>query len=267
VREDWKSYYRTVYPQLWLEKARSQPVVLADSPYWKSLIALVNVAPKQALLDLGCGTGVPLTIDSALRGADVTSADLAEQLLLECRRNLGALDLDGRFLVADAEALPFTSEAFDIVCSVSTTWYLPDLPTACREMARVTKGNGRIVFDVINLIHPSQLVTYLYHLFSRTRGFALLRVLRNRLLGRPSGRPLPVGRYVARSPWYVLRVARAQGLRCQVHGFYSLLPMALPLLGERANLARHSQLLSYGVATHPILKWFGAKLVFVCTKQ
>jgi SAM-dependent methyltransferase len=63
---------------------------------------------------------------------------------------------------ADVEVLPYANDVFDSVYCISSSWYFPDLGRALNEMTRVRKPGGRIVFDVINLLHPTQFLSYRY---------------------------------------------------------------------------------------------------------
>jgi SAM-dependent methyltransferase len=62
------------------------------------------------------------------------------------RRNAEELDLQVDARVADAEALPFDDEAFDLVFGHAVLHHLPDLDQAWREIHRVLAPGGVALF-------------------------------------------------------------------------------------------------------------------------
>src|SRR5262249_52242921 len=61
------------------------------------------------------------------------------------RKRSTKLSLHASFLLADAEALPFSDKHFDTVVSSHTTCTFPNPITALREMARVWRTEGKIL--------------------------------------------------------------------------------------------------------------------------
>ena len=55
------------------------------------------------------------------------------------------------------------------------------------------------------------------------------------------------------------------GVDYKMKGFMILLPVRLPLLHDKVNLCKYSDLFSYGLQDSA-LRYFGAKLVYVCEK-
>jgi ubiquinone/menaquinone biosynthesis C-methylase UbiE len=74
----------------------------------------------------------------------VTSTDYVPSLLEKGRVRAVAEGLPVRFQVADAEALPFADNSFDIVLSTYGVMFAPDHATSAREMLRVLVPGGRI---------------------------------------------------------------------------------------------------------------------------
>jgi SAM-dependent methyltransferase len=97
-----------------------------------------------ALLDIGCGPGT-LTADLAERVAPgpVTAVDHAEDILAEARAVAAERDLTGvRFERADALALDFADDSFDVVHAHQVLQHLGDPVQALREMRRVCRPGG-----------------------------------------------------------------------------------------------------------------------------
>lgn len=264
--EEWKRYYREEYSEFWLDQSQRYREDRNSQIYYAILLDLIGAKPGQHVLDCGVGTGKPFALALAKLGAVMSGIDISPVLIQECLVNFKKEGLTINCQVGDLEKLPYADEIFDIVYCVNTTWYVPDLKKALTEMCRVTKLGGKIVFDVINVLHPSQFLNYQYTKLARTRLFTKLRKLKRRLQGRSINALSPPGPWVARSPRYVGRILRDLRLRYQVKGFFVLLPVSMPLLGEWVNLCKHSPRFSFGMQDHFLLKYLGSKLVYICRK-
>ncbi|GAA3887284.1 methyltransferase domain-containing protein [Streptomyces sedi] len=105
---------------------------------------LPRLRPGSELLDVGCGPGT-LTADLAERVAPgrVVGVDRAEEVLAEARTQAAARGLDGvRFRTADALALDFADDSFDVVHAHQVLQHLADPVGALREMRRVCRPGG-----------------------------------------------------------------------------------------------------------------------------
>lgn len=112
-----------------------------SAPLARALADEVGVGEGMTVIDVGCGPG-GLTSELAGRvGAEnVAAIDPAEQFVATCRRrNPGA---DVRQGVA--EALPWEDGAFDAALSCLVIGFMRDADAGLREMARVTRPDGRI---------------------------------------------------------------------------------------------------------------------------
>lgn len=90
--------------------------------------------PLARVLEVGCGEG-EIARRLQARWGEVTALDLPDAgLRAEWRRVSGPC-----FLHADAEGLPFTDGAFDLVVSVEVLEHLRDPAAGLREMARVSR--------------------------------------------------------------------------------------------------------------------------------
>ena len=86
-----------------------------------------------------------LAAGPARRFADVTSTDYVPALLERARERARADGLDIRFQTADAEALPFDDNAFDLVTGFNAFQFASDPVKALREAGRVTRPGGMVV--------------------------------------------------------------------------------------------------------------------------
>lgn len=101
-----------------------------------------ELRPGLSLLDVGCGPGT-ITADLAALVAPglVVGVDAAEAVLDEARAH-GVTN--ARFEVADAYALPFADDSFDVVHAHQLLQHLTDPVAALREMRRVARPGGLV---------------------------------------------------------------------------------------------------------------------------
>ncbi len=103
--------------------------------------------PYERALELGCGTGFFLL--NLMQGGIATKGSVTDlspgmvKVALRNAENLG-LDVDGG--VADAEAIPYEDNTFDLVVGHAVLHHLPDVEKSLREVLRVLKPGGRYVF-------------------------------------------------------------------------------------------------------------------------
>ncbi len=90
------------------------------------------------ILDVGCGSGHLVPKLSTL--GRYTGLDIAENMVSYCRSRYG--DYEGKFVVGDAEDMPFGEGEFDCVICFWTFHHFPDPEVALREMWRVLKPGG-----------------------------------------------------------------------------------------------------------------------------
>jgi len=116
-----------------------------------------GLRPGRLALEVGCGTGLFLE-QVAKSGATVRALDLSTHLLARARARLA-----GRANVAlqcgNAEQMPYPMGTFDAVYGSSVLHHL-DLERALREVFRVLKPGGRIVFTEPNILNPQVTVMF-----------------------------------------------------------------------------------------------------------
>ncbi|HLZ36392.1 MAG TPA: class I SAM-dependent methyltransferase [Mycobacteriales bacterium] len=103
--------------------------------------------PYGRALELGCGTGFFL-LNLKLAGvlAEGAVTDISPGMVAVAQRNAESLgfSVDGR--VADAEAIPYDDDSFDLVVGHAVLHHIPDVEQALREVLRVLRPGGRFVF-------------------------------------------------------------------------------------------------------------------------
>jgi ubiquinone/menaquinone biosynthesis C-methylase UbiE len=109
----------------------------------ETLAEACDVNWDERVLDVAAGNG-NATLAAARRGGRVTSTDYVAALLERGAERARAEHLEVNFQTADAEALPFENESFDVVLSTFGAMFSPDHNTVAAEMARVCRPGGRI---------------------------------------------------------------------------------------------------------------------------
>src|SRR5882724_10343569 len=103
--------------------------------------------PFDHSLEIGSGTGY-FTLNLMQAGVieNATCTDISPGMLTTLAANAGRLELEVTPAVADAEALPFADESFDLVLGHAVLHHLPDLQQAFAEFARVLAPGGSVLF-------------------------------------------------------------------------------------------------------------------------
>jgi SAM-dependent methyltransferase len=109
----------------------------------ESICEAVDLRSGERVLDVAAGNG-NATLAAARRFGRVTSTDYVPALLDSGRRRAAAEGLEVSFEVADAEELPYTANAFDVVLSTFGVMFAPNHRCAASEMLRVCRPGGRI---------------------------------------------------------------------------------------------------------------------------
>lgn len=126
------------HPDLWAKHLESKQRRWHEATM-DALEPLANVT----LLDVGCGSGLALTI-AAEKGATIFGIDASEGLLDVARDRLPDADLR----VGEIEALPFDSDTFDRVCSFNVIQYVDAPGVAADELARVCRPGGKVALGI-----------------------------------------------------------------------------------------------------------------------
>ena len=106
------------------------------------------IVDGEAVLDIGCGTGVDTIVAANKVGSTgkVTGIDLVPKMLVQARANVQMMDLKNvKFLEASAEKLPFPDSNFDVVISNGVFNLVIDKPKALAEAFRVLRPGGRLL--------------------------------------------------------------------------------------------------------------------------
>ncbi|MEX2194046.1 MAG: methyltransferase domain-containing protein [Thermoleophilaceae bacterium] len=107
------------------------------------LVSACGIGSGQGVLDVAAGTG-NVAIRAAEAGADVVASDLTPENFEAGRREAAARGVQLDWVEADAEALPFSDGAFDVVTSSFGAIFAPEHKAVAGELLRVCRPGGTI---------------------------------------------------------------------------------------------------------------------------
>jgi SAM-dependent methyltransferase len=107
------------------------------------LVEACRVGPGDRVLDIAAGSG-NAAIPAARTGARVVASDLTPSLLEAGQARAAVEGLDLIWAEGDAEALPYTDSAFDVVLSNLGVMFAPHHQASADELVRVCRPGGTI---------------------------------------------------------------------------------------------------------------------------
>ncbi|MDY7231618.1 bifunctional demethylmenaquinone methyltransferase/2-methoxy-6-polyprenyl-1,4-benzoquinol methylase UbiE [Hyalangium rubrum] len=134
----------------------------------RTTVRLSGAKQGDSILDCATGTGDLALVWKRTVGASgrVVGTDFCPEMLQSAPAKAEQAGLQVEFQVADAMALPFADNSFD-VASISFGIRNVDDPVKClKEMARVVKPGGRVV--VLEFGQPEGLFGALFRFYSKT---------------------------------------------------------------------------------------------------
>lgn len=126
-----------------------------DKGWRRRTVRALGLPPDYRVLDLATGTAdLAMLVARTHPHGSIVGLDPSEGMLAVGRDKIAANRMADRIelLAGDAEQLPFGDDAFDGVCMAFGIRNVPDRPKALREMARVTRGPGRVA--ILELSEP-----------------------------------------------------------------------------------------------------------------
>lgn len=112
----------------------------------ETLLALCPENPKQAILDLGCGTGYCLPmLHGRYPQANFLGADIAPGMLAWAKQQHEQFE----FTLADAENLPFTANSFDLIFSNLAVQWCEDFNRVLSQAYECLKPGGHLVLSTL----------------------------------------------------------------------------------------------------------------------
>jgi ubiquinone/menaquinone biosynthesis C-methylase UbiE len=113
------------------------------------------------VLDVGCGRGGTVyVIHKFFAAKHITGIDLSSTAISFCKNTHRYAQVS--FLEADAEALPFKDDSFEVVTNVESSHSYPNIDRFYSEVFHVLTANGYFLYtDVLPMEHMKQCVACL----------------------------------------------------------------------------------------------------------
>lgn len=114
------------------------------------------------ILDVGSGPGLlTTTIQKNIPKATVIGIEPSTEMI----QTIKVADIDGHFLLSQAERLPIQSNSTDLVVSRYSLPYWKEPSDGIKEIHRVLKPGGRVLFEALNKEFPKwRLLLIKYHM-------------------------------------------------------------------------------------------------------
>ena len=214
-------------------------------------VEAADLSPPAAVLEIGCGAG-HLTLALLGRDLNVVAVDASPAMVdaTAMRVREARPSQPVTVEVADAHALPFDSECFDLVVAAGVIPWLHSPAAAIDEMARVLRPGGQLVLTADN---RARLVS-----FFDPRAIAALTPLKSAKVAmrRRQGLATPRLDYPRGVDRLLLR-GSLEPLARRTIGFGPLSFMGRPLLSESRSISVHARLQSLADRGTPGLRWTG----------
>ncbi|MCX5046492.1 class I SAM-dependent methyltransferase [Aldersonia sp. NBC_00410] len=144
---DASDYHRTHAEFLGVDSDRGEFVWCPEALHEGDVHLLGDIVGKR-ILEVGCGSA-PCARWLRAHGGEPVGIDISMGML---SRGMATMDRGGPqvpLIQADAEALPFADDSFDLACSAfGAVPFVSDSARVMREVARVLRPGGRWVFAV-----------------------------------------------------------------------------------------------------------------------
>lgn len=118
-----------------------------------SMIDLLNLRETSKVLEISAGTGKDseLIINNLGKNGELWLLDISPDMLKRARSKLNKYPASTNLAIGDACALPYVDNYFDALYCFAGIGHFADQRTALREMARVVRIGGRVVFSEKNV--------------------------------------------------------------------------------------------------------------------
>lgn len=112
------------------------------------MINLLNLKKNDHVLEVSAGTGKDseLIAKKLNKQGSLTLLDITPSMLNKAKDNLKDCLIPLDFIVGTACSLPFSDNTFDALYCFAGVGHFPDIKKALKEMTRVVKTGGKIVF-------------------------------------------------------------------------------------------------------------------------
>ena len=148
----------------WLHRKLSKPEERGEysSGYFQNLVRetayeICSDTPAEKIVEIGCGEG--LFLDKIAHQGKISSmagVDISQDILDRAKKRLeGFKGIE--LIKASGSNIPLEDNVFDIVVCINVIFNLPSKEiflSTLKEMVRIIKPGGKIVFDIRNRANP-----------------------------------------------------------------------------------------------------------------
>ena len=126
----------------WAESGRGEEMGEEHAAIAAGMLAGMQFAPDDKILDVGCGAGwlCGILADKVLKG-QVVGMDVADEMVRRARQR-HAERPNVMFIIASVEDIPWEDNFFNKVVSIESAYYWPEPAQGTRELFRVLQPGG-----------------------------------------------------------------------------------------------------------------------------
>jgi SAM-dependent methyltransferase len=126
----------------WAEKGRGEEMERDHWPITEPALALMELAPADNVMDIGCGAGwLSKRLSARVPEGRVVGMDISDEMVRHARRNAAEL-ANTVFVTGGVDEIPWEANFFDKAISVESAYYWPDPARGMREIFRVLREGG-----------------------------------------------------------------------------------------------------------------------------
>jgi len=126
----------------WAVEGRGEGMEEHHLPIVEPMLALIDFAPDDSILDVGCGTGwLARRLAGRVPRGHVIGIDVSDEMIR--RAKLASAEITNvQFQTGAAESIPAPAESCTKVISVESAYYWPEPAHGLREIFRVLRVGG-----------------------------------------------------------------------------------------------------------------------------
>ncbi len=126
----------------WAEAGRGEGMEEDHLPITLPVLDLMNLAPDDSVLDVGCGAGwLSRLIAERVPDGRVIGMDISDEMIRHARRNYVAVE-NVMFVIGAADEIPWDANFFSHAISVESAYYWPNPSRVLREIHRILVEGG-----------------------------------------------------------------------------------------------------------------------------
>jgi SAM-dependent methyltransferase len=126
----------------WADSGKGESMEHDHWPITQPVLELMQMAPDDEILDVGCGAGwLSRILARRVPEGRVVGMDISDEMIRHARQ-AGAGFVNLGFVVGGVDEIPWESDFFTRAISVESSYYWPDPAKGLKEIHRVLAGGG-----------------------------------------------------------------------------------------------------------------------------